>query len=151
MPIYPGVSSTATAWVANRAVFTRLPKLNGSFRYVRFTIGTAAGNVQVGVVRLSGTGDLTYTRVMDSGVIASPASGVQRLDLGRTSLSGEHALFFWGSSTSLTIGWAGLNTSNKVPSITTVDSLASGVAASGTLAAWGGTDAIGFFVLEADV
>jgi hypothetical protein len=63
-------------------------------RHLNWVCAVQSGNVQVGVVALSGANATTYTRVMDSGVIACPAAGDIRTDLGATRLGvGDYAMY----------------------------------------------------------
>lgn len=124
--------SVATWPAVNRALFMRfyLPIVT-PLRYANWVVSTQSGNVQVGVVSLSGTDRTTYTRVMNSGVIACPAAGNIRTDLGLTLLqSGDYAMFLWADNTTFqtrngtgaALRYGGLHSS-----------LASGVGTSGTL------------------
>jgi hypothetical protein len=89
-------ANAAAAWPAvGRAILMRcyLPT-SGVYRYLNWTCAVQSGNVQLGVVALSGANATTYTRVMDSGVIACPAAGDIRTDLGATRLAaGDYALY----------------------------------------------------------
>lgn len=124
---------------ANYAFFNRfhLPA-PGAYRYVNFTTGVASGNIQVGVVKLSGANALTYTRVMNSGIIACPVAGNTRVDCGLTTLAaGDYSLFFWADNTTVTIGLGNV-ASYAGARVMTIDIPgAGGVPASGTFAAWG--------------
>jgi hypothetical protein len=145
-------AATSVAWfVATHAIFHRfyLP-VRSSFRYVDFPVGTSSGNVQGGVVALSGANALDFTRVMNSGVVACPATGLARLDCGVTTLPpGDYAVFMWCDNTTATFphvnasGIAGVRWCTNFP-------FASGVTASGNLVAWGQRVLIGL-TLEADL
>ena len=132
-----GVS--VAAWpVANTAIFMRLPVLTvaTTFRYINWIVGTASGNVQLGVVSLSGANRTSYTRVMSSGVIACPTAGDIRTDLGATTLAaGGYAMFVWADNTTFQTrnGTGGAVRYGGIAS-----SLASGVGTSGTLT-WSNT------------
>lgn len=129
-------TATAAAWPAvNRAVYTRFQLGVATVaRYLLWEVGTASGNVQLGVVRLSGAGRTSYARVMNSGVIACPSTGAQRTDLGATLLAaGDYALFLWADNTTVTTRYVtnAAFTSLKVCGLE--NSLTTGVGASGTI------------------
>jgi hypothetical protein len=142
----------AAVWPAiNTANFVRFSLLvAGVYRYYNWSVGVQSGNVQVGVVALSGANQLSYTRVMNSGVIACPAAATIRTDLGATLLpAGDYAMFMHadnvtfqtrtGSSSSLPIMRLGA----------AVPSLVGGVPSSGSLGSWG--SAFMNVALEGDV
>jgi hypothetical protein len=95
-------ANTAAVWpAANRAILMRfsLPT-PGVYRYLNWVCAVQSGNVQVGVVSLSGANATTYSRVMNSGVIACPAVGDIRTDLGATTLpAGDYAMFLQADNT----------------------------------------------------
>lgn len=134
-----GVAVAGTAPVAwfgvNGALFHRFSMISAqAARYFLVKIGIASGNIQYGVVRLSGTGHVDYSIVMNSGIVACPAAGDKRLDLGRTVLpAGDYALFFWADNVTITIpqstnaNYAARRAGGEVTG------LAGGVPATGTL------------------
>ena len=138
-PMSTFLSLSANAWpAANRAVFQRfsLPEAR-AYRYLNMRLDTSSGNYQVGIVRLTGAGLTSYTRVMDSGVITAPTAGDLHVDLGSTLLpAGDYALFLWFDNTTAQTRVA---TNSGVPSMrqtAEVSSLTGGVPASGSLT-WG--------------
>jgi len=101
------ITGTTTAWYAANAVtFNRFSLVSAaSFRYVTLYVGSASGNVQVGVVAVThGAGDAyTGLRVMTSGIIACPTAGHNRVDCGNTALTaGDYAVFLWCDNTTAT-------------------------------------------------
>jgi hypothetical protein len=82
-------------------VFSRLyVPVATQIRYLNWVVGVASGNVQVGVVRLAGTGHADFTRVAATAVIACPTAGDIRTDLGVQGLSpGDYAVFIWADNT----------------------------------------------------
>lgn len=81
-----------------------------AYRYVRSKIGVSSGNYQACVAAITETGGaslgsaFTFSRVMNSGVVACPSSGDFVIDLGSTVLSaGEYILWQWLSDTTATI------------------------------------------------
>jgi hypothetical protein len=129
--------NSATAWpAANRAMFARFTvTVPGAYRYLLWRCDASAGNVQVGVVQLSGTDHTTYTRIAHTGVIACPALGHIRSDLAAFTLGiGDYAAFVWADNTTMQTRHgsnAGVQ-SMRVSAI--ASSLSGGVPASGTLA-----------------
>lgn len=106
----PGSSlaaSASAAWgSANLAIFNRFHvPYRKAYRWSQFRIGVQSGNIQTGVVSLARTGTtVNATRVMDSGIIASPAAGGARIDLGATTLApGDYALFLWADNTTFAV------------------------------------------------
>jgi hypothetical protein len=148
MPLYKPVTAPATvtvlqslvsaaAWPAvNRAVFVRFAlTVGGTYRYLDWVCGVQSGNVQVGVVRLAGTDHADYTRVMNSGVIACPAAGNIRTDLGATSLAaGDYAMFMWADNVTFQARYGSNSGLTGLRTNATQSSLASGVTSSGTFA-----------------
>lgn len=127
----------AAAWPqANRAIFARVSvPVAKVYRYLLWQVDTASGNVQVGVVRLSGADRLTTERVMNSGVIACPTAGAVRSDLGATELTpGEYALFLWADNITFQTRFQNVSTLTALRLAGTMNSQASGVQASSTLA-----------------
>lgn len=122
-----------------------------SYRYFCIRVGVQSGNVQFAVVRLSGAGLLSYTRVMNSGIIACPAAGSVRRDLGATALTaGEYAMVIWADNTTVTVPHG---VAAPLPATRALfgDILTSaGIPASGSVSAWDGDRILGC-VLEADV
>jgi hypothetical protein len=148
--IRPSITDAWSAGLQNIAIFNRFHlSVAGRFRYLRYRVGVQSGNVQVGVIRHSGVNGLTFARVMDSTVLACPAVGDIRQDLGATDLeAGDYSLFLWASSATFATVWTASNWM-----VTTRQSAyfshASGVPASGTLAAFT-TQAVAL-ALEADI
>lgn len=108
LPYAAHLTPTALAWGAvDRAVFDRFQLAEPTtLRYLNWKADVASGNVQVGVVRLSGVGHADFTKVMDSGVIACPAAADLRTDLGATLLlPGDYALFVWADNTTVQTRW----------------------------------------------
>lgn len=151
MPDSMAFLATATWPAANTAVFARVTvPMARTYRYMLFREGVQSGNVQAGLVRLSGAGLTAYERVLHTGVIAAPAAGDERIDCGATALTpGDYALFLWADNTTITlphatnVAWAATKTQAEVAA------LVGGVPASGSLE-WtaGRLIAVG---LEADV
>lgn len=75
------------------------------YRYVNLYIGTSSGNIQVGVGSITRSGtNVSITPVKDSGIIASPGTGGQRIDLGAFHLNpGEYGLYLWCDNTTITV------------------------------------------------
>lgn len=96
-------ASTAAAWyTTNAATLMRFSLTRTrTFRYINLHVGVQSGNIQVGVCReASGSGNDYVTRVAHSGVIACPAAGAQKIDLGFFTLSpGDYAVFLWCDNT----------------------------------------------------
>jgi len=140
-PASQGLSVSAYP-AANRGHFSRFSlTVGGDFRYILWEVGVSSGNVQVGIVKLSGTGLTTFTKVADSGVIACPASGAVRTDLGvQTLTAGDYALFIWSDNTTMTTRYSGSvpaayrwtgSIGTQVGGLVTTGSLAWGNAAAG--------------------
>ncbi len=146
-------ASGLQAWpLANLALFHRFSLSVGKvYRYINTAVGAASGNIQVGVVRLSGSGLLSYTRVMDSGVIAAVNGSPKQFDLGATYLpAGDYAFFMWADNTTVTMLWGNASTAASSSRLVThVASLATGVQASASVAAWNQDRILGV-ALEAD-
>jgi hypothetical protein len=143
---------SATAWPAiNMAVFQRFSvRVAGSYRYLNFRLDNASGNMQYGVVKLSGSGLTSYTRVMDSGVIAAPTAGDKHQDLGATTLTpGEYAFYMWADNTTLTTRYASNSGVSAMRTSAEVASLSSGVPSSGTVA-WTSQKFLGSITIERD-
>lgn len=115
-------ASAAGAWpTTNLAIFNRFHvPVAQSYRYVNLYVGVQSGNIQVGIASLALDTDSTInaTRVAHSGVIACPASGPQRIDLGETTLPpGDYALFLHCDNTTaqflhgIATGWHATRTS----------------------------------------
>lgn len=149
MPLYPPAAPAALvsplynnavaggAWPAiNRAIFMRFPLyLPNPLRYALWSVAVQSGNVQVGVVALSGTDRTTYTRVMNSGVIACPAAANIRTDLGLTTLpTGDYAMFMWADNVTFQTRYSTASGHAALRQLGAASSLAAGVPASGTLA-----------------
>jgi hypothetical protein len=141
-------ANSAAAWpAANRAILMRFSLPNpGIYRYLNWTCGVQSGNVQLGVVALSGANATTYTRVMDSGVIACPAVGDIRTDLGATRLSaGDYAMYLQADNITFQARYA---SSTALSAIRVAGLVAGTIGASGTV-----TWSTGFVVmsLEGDI
>lgn len=146
----PIVNQAPAAWpAANMAVFQRVWIPAGTYRYLRFKIGVQNGNIQVGVVKLSGAQHQDYTRVMSSGIIACPAAGNIRQDLGATALTeGDYAIFAWADGTTVTMPTVTASAFSAAALGAEVTSLATGVLATGSFT-WG-QRLLPLFTLERD-
>lgn len=128
--IVPAVSmlpppASAAAWpAANAALFHRFTvERSGYYRYARFRCSAAAGNMQAVVVSLNSAGT-TYTKVMDSGVIACVVGNLN-VDMSQTYLNaGEYAIALWCDNTSATF-WHSL--SAAIPSMGMAAKITSGL------------------------
>lgn len=141
IPHAGGLLASATAWgAANRAIFDRFYVAKPTtVRYVNWRVDTASGNVQVGIVRLSGTGMADFTKVVDSGVISCPAAGDLRTDIGATLLQpGEHALFVWVDNTTMQGRWSSSVGATALRSCGLLAGASGGVPSTGTLT-WSNT------------
>jgi hypothetical protein len=120
----PFPASAATWPAANAAIFHRFTvERGGYYRYARFRCSAAAGNLQAVVVSLDSAGT-TYTRIMDSGVIAC-ATGDLSVDMTQTYLNpGEYAIGLWCDNTSATF-WHSL--SAAIPSMRMAAKITSGL------------------------
>jgi len=133
-PLYSAAVSAATWTANNEAVFMRcaLPVAT-PLRYLNWICSVQSGNVQVGVVSLSGANRTSFTRVMDSGVIACPAAANIRTDLGLTTLpAGDYAMFMWADNTTFQTP---KSTASSLPSLRWcgVATISGGVGTTGTL------------------
>lgn len=146
VPFTSGASGSA-AWTTDRAAFTLVESLAGSYRWLHFVISVSSGNIQVGVVKLDATNPLNYTRVMNSGIIPCPAAATIRLDLGTAVLSGSHALFFWADNSTVAVPWSGLVAPGSF-GLAKVDSLVAGVPASGSVTSWIAQEQLNTMMLE---
>lgn len=149
-PVSASVPSAAAWGAANRVVFSRLHiPTTTPIRYFNWVVGVSSGNVQVGVVALSGANRTSFTRIVHSGVIACPTAGDVRTDLGLTYLpGGDYALFIWADNTTVTTR-TGTNSGNTAMRMCAVqNSYTTGVPASGSFS-WG--QAYVSATLEADV
>lgn len=146
-----GTISTGVYIASDRAMFTRFClATGGTYRYINWVCGVQSGNIQVGVVQLSGTGRLTYTLIKGSGVISCPAAAAIRTDLGAFYLqAGDYAMFFWADNTTVTVSkFTAIPSTHKMAG--QVLSLpTTGVVGTGTLA-WNATASVNMS-LEADV
>lgn len=152
-PAAAGTPPGATAWPsANRALFTRFQlEVPVPVRYINWSVGVSSGNVQLGVVQFSGTGHTTYTRVMNTGIIACPTAGDIHTDLGATTLpGGDYAAFLWIDNVTATARWTSTAAIGFTRLGIAVSSLGTGVPASGTISWTGGTQ-VPSLTLEADV
>lgn len=96
------LNPSAGAWPsANRAIFDRFTVVEKTvLRYLNWVVSTQGGNVQVGLVRLTGAGRQTATLIASSGVMACPAAGDQHTDVGAVTLEpGDYAMFLWADGT----------------------------------------------------
>ena len=145
--------SSASVWPnSNNAIFQRFSlTMPATFRYLNLSIGTASGNLQAGVVKLSGAKHVNFDRVMDTGIVASVTTGSLSLDCGATLLgSGDYAMFLWANNALLTARI--LNNSNLASTHLVCErTFASGVPLNGSLTAWDGSRAITGLTLEADI
>jgi len=144
---------SAAAWpAANLAILQRFSVPEARvYRYVNMVIDAASGNFQVAVVRLGGAGQTSYTRVMDSGVIAMPAAGNKHIDLGATLLlPGEYALAVWCDNTTATLRGAANGAVAATRLAAEITGATSGVPSSGTLA-WSSSRFVYGATLEADI
>lgn len=97
-------ASAAAVWpTANLAIFNRFStSVSRSYRYVNLQVGVSSGNIQVGIVSFSPDTATTVNavKVVDSGIIACPTAGAQRIDLGEVLLpAGDYGLFLWCDNT----------------------------------------------------
>jgi len=128
------LNPTQTVWpAANRAIFSRFQlTVDTPLRYVLWRCDVSSGNVHVGIVRLSGTDHGTFTRLAHTGVIACPAAGDIRTDLGvATYVAGDYAAFLWADNTTFATRTA---TASVLPSqriVGIASSLTTGVISSG--------------------
>jgi hypothetical protein len=126
----------AAVWpAANRAIYMRFD-LGGAtpIRYINWSCGVQSGNVQVGIVSIAPTAFTAYTRIAHSGVIACPAAGDIRTDLGSTLYpAGTYAAFLWADN----ITFQARHSSNSGLTVLRAcgieSSLAAGVTATGTI------------------
>lgn len=145
------LAAGAAVWpAANRAMFARFQLPTATpLRHLNWVCGTSSGNIQVGVVALSGANRTSYTRVMDSGVIACPTAGDIRTDLGVTTLpAGDYAVFLWADNVTFQARFATNPMLTALRIVGVVSSLTTGVPASGVLAWASQTPSIS---LEGDV
>jgi len=95
--------ASAAVWYGAEAVTGMRFHLPGpqTYRWANLYVSTASGNIQVVVARLTRSGTtVTASPVMNSGVIACPAAGNQRIDLTATALTvGDYALGLWCDNT----------------------------------------------------
>lgn len=128
------VGFAAAVWTVNAARFMRFQlSAAGTFRYINWTCAVQSGNVQVGVVALSGAGHTTYTPVVSTGVIACPAAADIRSDVGATLLQpGDYALYFWADNATVQVPKSGSAIASLKGTANAL-SLTSGVITSGTL------------------
>jgi hypothetical protein len=127
------VNAAAAAWpAANRALFGRVDiDVAAPIRYLNWSVGVQSGNIQVGIVALAGT---SYTRFAHSGVIACPAVGDVRTDLGAQTLpAGPYAAFIWADNTTFQTRYTTNSGLGPLRVGAVESSLTTGVGASGTL------------------
>lgn len=96
------LNASAAVWpAANRAVFNRFQVTERTvLRYLNWIVTTASGNIQVGLVRLTGSGHQTATLIASTGLIACPTAGDQHTDIGAQLLDpGDYAIFLWADNT----------------------------------------------------
>ena len=150
VPIVNGAITNGVWSAAQRACFIRFQQATtGVYRYINWTCAIASGNVQVGVVAMSGTGRISYgAPLVTTGVIACPTAADIRSDVGAFTLTpGDYALFLWADNTTVSVGRStGVPSSQRMAGF--VNSLATGVIAGGTLTL---STIAPSLVLEADV
>lgn len=139
----------AVAWPAvNYSHFSRftLPGAR-TYRYFNIGVDSATGNIQVGVVKLAGTGLRSFTRVATSGVI--PASnGSLHIDMGTFNLEpGDYALFAWADNTTIRMKLGGHSAATD-SRLTGAQGYSGGVPASGTISTWGAYNYLSGISLE---
>lgn len=101
MPVVCPIAAQA-AWPAvNTGLATRLVvERPTEVRYFCFVVGVQNGNIEVGILRGVGDNGLNVFPVKTSTVIACPAVGFQKIDLGiMTLLPGTYWLWMWSSGT----------------------------------------------------
>jgi hypothetical protein len=143
----------AAAWPnANNGIFHRFSvPAQRSYRYINVGITTASGNFEAAVVRLSGAGHLSFTKIAGTGLLAATA-GDQRLDLTAFDLTaGDYALVMWADNT--TIQMRVLTNSGVATSRLTSEHgpMSTGIPTTGTLGSWGGARAVTGLSLEASI
>ena len=68
-------------------------------RYILFHIGAQSGNIEVGIARAHGADHTTAYPLKTSGVIACPATGAAKVDIGRFILPpGDYWLYCWADN-----------------------------------------------------
>lgn len=121
-------------------------------RYIDWEVITAAGNIDIGIIALSGANHLTWTLVAHSGAIACPAAGAIRTDLGAQILPpGDYAVALWGDSSSLQVRGQGGRSDLQSTRLSVLKTgiASGGIPASGTLSQFWSS---GFaFTVEADL
>lgn len=98
------LNPSQTVWPTQyRAMYTRFSIDRAmQVRYVNWRLDISSGNIQVGIVKLSGTNLQTVTKVATTGTIAAPTAGDIRTDLGLLNLpAGDYAAFLWVDNTTL--------------------------------------------------
>lgn len=147
------INTAPTAWPGvNMAIFNRVyVPLTASYRYFLVKEGVQSGNIQAGLVRLSGANRLTFTRVMNTGVIAAPVAGDLQLDCGTTEVeNGDYAFFVWADNTTVTLPHVATATVSA-SRISAAQTIVGGVPASGTISAWGSSRLLGPVGVELNV
>lgn len=137
-PFPPAITATGAAWtLINRALFMRFHQpAADTRRYLNFEITVASGNIQYGIVKLSGANRTTYTRRADSGVIACPAAAAIHGDFGATLLEpGDYAAYLWADNVTFAVR-SSQNTGVTAARVAGNATVSGGVPASGTLS-WG--------------
>ena len=136
-------AATGVWYTVNAATFMRFSLTSPrTYRYVNLYVGVASGNIQVGVCRVKDADNSTVyaTRVASSGVVACPATGAQRVDLGFVTLPpGEYLLFLWCDNVTATFmhGLAtGITASRLCFNSTLVGGVPAGVTTVGTTTRW---------------
>lgn len=146
-----------TAWFTQYAAYYARFQLSVKtiMRHVLCRIASSSGNIQVGVVGLSGASDLDFTRLGHSGIIAAGATGARRIDIGATvldpALYREFAVFFWADNTAITVPCAASSAGLTIRACTQVTHDAAGVPANGNLAAWTANRLFAGLALEGDI
>lgn len=128
----------ALAWVAaNKAILNRFEVIRSrAYRYLNFRVDVQSGNIQAGIVRLDSVNPLNFVRVAHTGVIACPAVGAYRADIGGAGglalPPGDYAHFLWADNTTFQTRWATNSAYTSTRAMLGLSGLASGVQASGT-------------------
>jgi hypothetical protein len=126
----------AAVWTAvNRAIFARFAVTAPILvRYLNWAVATQSGNVQLGIVQLTGTGRTDYSRVVDTGVIPCPSAGDKHQEVTPALLvPGDYAAFIWCDNTTASIRHTSNATNLPATRLAAVaNSLTGGVPVSGT-------------------
>lgn len=136
------VNATAAHPLTTFGTFSRFTLVTPTtLRWVRYKVGIQSGNIQLAIARIAETrgaaynANFTYTRVMNSGIIACPAAGSIIQDLGATLLpAGDYFVWQWLSDTTATVIHGGGQNENRCQGGSA--QLVGGLAASGSIS-WG--------------